>query len=280
MKKGFMLFAMCLLAFSSVWSQGGHKQMLTEGRSWKIMVVTKTWEVNAIYENIKMGPYMVGEVEETFATTYTTYTVTGKTMMEGKPCYSVNRSSFVLAKVDPERYSEEVELPNPADVFYMYEEDGKVYSYTPNFSDGWQLEFDGNLQPGEAMSNNRIVDHIDAINVKGEVYRRFTFKDGSCWIEGIGSPKYGMLNDMNAETNPEITVFKMNTISVYDSDHCIFETDGFTAEGKAYTTRICSANRSTDNILASTMYDLQGRRLTADPRKGIYIRGGRKVVVK
>jgi hypothetical protein len=34
------------------------------------------------------------------------------------------------------------------------------------------------------------------------------------------------------------------------------------------------------NTQISSTYDLQGRRLTGAPRKGVYIRDGRKVVVK
>ena len=285
MKKHLLLLALSMQVVISAWSQGACRTMLVEGRSWKILMVTQTWEVDTIYEDIK-----VVEMEDVLATTYVTYTITGETEVEGKPCYCISRSSYNIAKVDPERYSEVVELPNPVDVFYMYEEDGKVYSYTPNFSDGWQLEFDSNLQPGEAVSNNRVVDSIDAINVNGEVYRRFTFKDGSCWIEGIGSPKYGMLNVINSELDSEITVLKMKTVSIFDNGNSIFEADDFNAEAQEIFTSddssseiptdIYSANRSTDNILAMPMYDLQGRRLTHKPQKGVYIRDGRKVLVK
>lgn len=301
MKKIYLLLAMSLLACCPSWSKDSHKQILVEGRSWKILMVTQTWEEDKFYPDIQIGPNLgLIEMEEAFTTTYTTYTVTGKTVIEGKPCYSINRSSFVTAEVNPERYSEEVELPNPAEVFYMYEEDGKVYSYTPNFSDGWQLEFDSNLQPGEAMPDNRVIDLIDAITVNDEVYHRFTFKDGSCWIEGIGSPKYGMLNVINSELDPEITVLKMKTVSICDNGNCIFNADDFTADGEEINvddfpskepTGICSANRSTDNILATPLYDLQGRRVGASlnnkgqmtnerMKKGVYIKNGRKVVIK
>jgi len=304
MKKHLLLLAFTMLVVIPAWSQGDYKSMLVEGRSWKTMMVTVTWEIDRIYEN----EVVAADMCEAYVTSYVTYTVTGEAIVEGKTCYSINRSSFVIAKVEPERFSEVVELPNPADVFYMYEEDGKVYSYTPNFSDGWQLEFDGNLQPGEAMSNNRVVDHIDAINVNGEVYRRFTFKDGSCWIEGIGSSKYGMLNDINAEINSEITVFKMKTVSVYDNGNCIFETDDFNAEAQEISnsddassnppTGINHVHQSVASNASHALFDLLGRRMetsniklqssstseaakpSANLKKGVYIRDGRKVVVK
>jgi hypothetical protein len=43
--------------------------------------------------------------------------------------------------------------------------------------------------------------------------------------------------------------------------------------------------KATERLLSKeysckALYDLQGRRLTAAPRKGVYIRDGRKVVVK
>jgi hypothetical protein len=296
MKKCILLLILGILICNPAWSMDFHKQMLMEGRSWKIMMVTQTWEEYKFYPNVG-----VIDMEEAYTTTYTAYTVTGKTVMDGKPCYCINRSSFVIAAVNPERYSEVVELPNPPDVFYMYEENGKVYSYTPNFSDGWQLEFDGNLQSGEAMPDNRVVDLIDAITVNDEVYRRFTFKDGSSWIEGIGSPKFGMLNAINSELDPEITVFKMETVSVCDNGNCIFETDDFTAEGEEINdedfpskepTGICDAprlndkgqmtndNRGNGDCKSPITYNLNGQRLTQKPEKGVYIENGRKRVVK
>ena len=293
MKKGLLLLILGILICNPAWSLDLHKQMLVEGRSWKIMMVTRTWEVDTVYD-YPVGPYQaIVEMEDANTTTYTTYTVTGKTVMDGKPCFSINRSSFVKSEVDPARYSEEVELPNPPDVFYMYEENGKVYSYTPNFSDGWQLEFDGNLQSGEAMPDNRVVDLIDAITVNGEAYRRFMFKDGSSWIEGVGSPKYGMLNAINSELDSEITVLKMETVSVCDNVNRIFEADDYTAEGEEINaddfpsepTSISDAPRLNDkgqmtNDKRGGVYDLQGRRLTLKPENGVYIENGRKRVVK
>jgi len=206
------------------------KPMLVEGRSWKMMMVTQTWEEDRFYEEAN-----VVDMCEAFATTYFTYTVTDEAVVEGKPCYSISLSSFNTVKVEPERFSEVVEIPNPAEVFYMYEEGGKVYSYTPNYSEGWQLAFDNNLQSGEGLSDYTIVE-IDTIDVKGNQYRRFRLKDGSCWIEGIGSSRYGMLRGINTDVSREISFNKLKTVAVYDGDLCIFEADDFGADETIHQT--------------------------------------------
>ena len=86
----------------------------------------------------------------------------------------------------------------------------------------------------------------------------------------------------------------METISVSDNVNRIFETDDYTAEGKEINaddfpskepTGISDAPRLNDkgqmtNDKRGGVYDLQGRRLTQKPEKGVYIENGRKRVVK
>ena len=86
----------------------------------------------------------------------------------------------------------------------------------------------------------------------------------------------------------------METVSVYDNGNCIFENDDFTAEGEEINdedfpskepTGISDAPRLNDkgqmtNDKRGGVYDLQGRRLTQKPEKGVYIENGRKRVVK
>ena len=47
--------------------------------------------------------------------------------------------------------------------------------------------------------------------------------------------------------------------------------------GDGYNTAIASLKQADDD---DSIYDLKGRRMTAQPRRGIYVRNGRKVVMK
>ena len=272
-----LLMMMFLCVTLTGHAQDLHKQMLVEGRSWNIRWVKQTSGVDTIK----------ADVVDVQITTHATYTVTGKTVVRDKQCYSINRS--FTTEVEPA--NTDARIPNPTDVIYMYEEDGKVYSYTPNFSDGWQLEFDNNLQPGETLIGNTVVERIDTIDVKGERYRRFTFKNGSptlCWVEGIGHSMFGMVSGINTIISTDGPILEMKTLSVYDGDRCIFNADDFTAEAERSSVIVDFtpddpngiACLSTDNTSTTSVYDLQGRRLSQKPEKGVYIENGRKVVVK
>ena len=55
--------------------------------------------------------------------------------------------------------------------------------------------------------------------------------------------------------------------------------ESFTAQFDTHTTEIVEVRRKREEG-SDCIYNLQGQRLTQQPRKGVYIRDGRKVVVK
>ena len=109
---------------------------------------------------------------------------------------------------------------------------------------------------------------IDTISNSGQDYRRYTlslFENGQSaaetitWTEGIGGD-HG-LSGATATTDM--------LQAVYDGEECIY---------LSTTTGICHLPPAASTH--SCLYDLQGRRLAAPPAKGIYVKDGRKVMVK
>ena len=86
-----------------------------------------------------------------------------------------------------------------------------------------------------------------------------------CWIEGIGSLKYGIIGRRE---------FYYDTwgwlVKCTDGEEVLYSSDSTVGIPKTLM------HKSTDNAA----YDLQGRRLTTPPQRGVYVRDGRKVVSK
>lgn len=131
------------------------------------------------------------------------------------------------------------------------------------------------------------VDRIDTIEAHGHLYRRFTLTlldsfreyyrggpgeviDNVIWIEGIGSaagpfspwmprPAKTCISVVCEDANRDVLI---SYSDFYDNQH---------------TKTIRSAGQN--NIHTISLYDLQGRR-TANPSKGLYIKDGRKQVMR
>ena len=156
------------------------------------------------------------------------------------------------------------------DFLYMYEDNTGVYRY--NSYEGWRKVFDFNLKIGEKdpfLGEGFSVDVIDMIEVDGIAYKRWIIgKD--IVVEGVGSLNDGLrLSDW---FTPSV---KTCLYAVYDSDKCIFTKADFTKEATGIRDPKIKVEPT-----GKTLYNLSGRRLNTVPRKGIYIKDGKKVVVK
>ena len=68
-------------------------------------------------------------------------------------------------------------------------------------------------------------------------------------------------------------------LSVYEDGECIFTKDDFNAQAIG-TNGIETTRKNASNFIDDAIFDLQGRRLKTVPEKGVFIRGGRKIVSK
>ena len=75
-----------------------------------------------------------------------------------------------------------------------------------------------------------------------------------------------------------IDYLDMKCLSVYDGDKCIFTYEDFTKE--AYHSEPVGINAVQASNSSVPLFDLQGRRIQGEPRKGMYVLGGKKYVKK
>ena len=240
--KRILIFAVLFCLLSMAYSQNNHRKMFVPGRTWNMMSAKSEF----LYSPEGYKTAIVWD---------STFT------------------SFVIPKDAGDN-----PLPD-----FVREEGQKVYQ---NWGEGWVLVFDFGLNVGDNYMGLQIVA-VDTIEVKGRKYRRLSFglrtgdEDESlrkakeyCWVEGIGCSIYGPCNGIYP---PQLASGPVDEIvlSVYDGDELIFEEDDFMVPA---VTAIKTVTR--DESEKNAFYDLQGRRLTTKPQRGLYIRNGKKHVVR
>ena len=181
---------------------------------------------------------------------------------------------------------------------YIYEtSDNKVFIYNlveiehgyMLHHDGWKMTQNFSMIMDDAILDidNKYkyrVEKIDTICVKGKKLRRWHSlvdkenPDVSAIrvVEGIGSNNSGIFRYFSEQAIPESYPY-MIFLSCYDGDECIFESKDFYAD--AITNNINTVKHTSNNPTKSIFFDLQGRKVQ-NPTKGVYIKDGKKVVVK
>ena len=66
-------------------------------------------------------------------------------------------------------------------------------------------------------------------------------------------------------------------LSCYDGDECIFNIEEFSNAVSSIEASVNDAPKIGRATLDEPIYDLQGRRLSAKPQKGLYIQNGKKM---
>jgi hypothetical protein len=148
--------------------------------------------------------------------------------------------------------------------------------------------------------------HADVVSVGGRDYRRFVcyqtyvndpseapdaMDDGEgvwhdIWVEGIGGRNTGieLPSALHEPLQPsdDYSLF----VSCYEDGICIFTREDF-SDDSADDIPVLPGGEGTVGMSVlsgkaggTVTHDLQGRRVQGKPAKGVYIRGGRKVVVK
>lgn len=161
---------------------------------------------------------------------------------------------------------------------YYYEGGPKVYQYSSN---GWQQVFDFSLKEGDVCDamGSLPVSATDVIETAGGPRRRLTFgirdydNNDVSLIEGIGCSLSGPVITFNEIVSGNFLLEKLQ--SVYDGDVCIYDSSDL---NHGMTDAVHTITH--DDSQSIVFFDLQGRRMQGKPAKGVYIRNGRKVVVK
>ena len=239
--------------------------------------------------------------------TYKTYNNNGKTYLS------------VIASADSKDGSYLIYLPSSTKVMGIRHEGGRVYvdkqeyleaiekesavcqeeqkyssvplspigsrDYLPyrQTDEGELILYDFNMQPGDKYLSVEGHDDISVASVKtittsdGVKRRLLLLSNGYKLLEGVGclnSPGmfFYYLNPSEAVTRyySGCTLTRCYSFGKLNSN--IYQ------QSDEATNIDYAASLSTNSIIQ--YHDLQGRRLTAEPRKGVYIRDGRKVLIK
>lgn len=152
----------------------------------------------------------------------------------------------------------------------FYEEDNCVYSYSSDHLTGektWRKELDFNM----TLGMNKVLS-VDSILVGNQLCRRINL-GYDIWVEGIGGRKCGIVANWDV---PVPGSYKgSRVLSVYDGDECIFREEDF--RKSAYTTEI---KKVRCELQDEPLFNLLGLRLSVKPQKGLYIKSGKKVIVR
>ena len=127
--------------------------------------------------------------------------------------------------------------------------------------------------------------NVETINVCGIERRKLTlWRNRSValgyWVEGIGANT----NDFYITlSNPFISTstgtYWSGIVKCFQDGECIFTADDFLTSTDGIKDVEVSEKDATLSEDAP-LYDLSGRKVTGRPRSGIYIKGGRKFLVK
>ena len=276
MRKALLLLSMMLLAVLPSQAQEAYRPLLKDGKVWKELLYSPTPEIE-----------------------WTKY-ISGDTLIDGKTYYKMYRRGV-------SRYENElegaVEKIYPDEFFIALREEGsKVYMYL------WQsdqLLYDFGMAEGDSLLEATYywlkMGRTDTVSVGDRLFRRHRVtechdlkygwdlhmnglpfpedqepieRSEGYWIEGVGSHK-GPTSLYIWQGLEGVYSRYSKLLSCYEDGECIFTAEDFVAPP------VVSSMEKTRNDVddkAASFYDLQGRRLSGQPaKKGIYIRGGRKI---
>lgn len=215
------------------------------------------------------------------------FTIKGMTIFEGKECGIL--------------YYSDGETEVHSGYIYESEEDKRVYVYNTFqgldicffLHKGWLMTNDFSLCDGDTVpvcrelvvsvdDNKYVAYNSDSICVDGVKRARWLVKMSE-WknpstpvftvVEGIGNNQAGIFA-FNLAADLINGYPRYYFLACYDGDRCIFKRADFKAESVSSKIEEVKADK-----IESYYYDLQGRRMK-NPTKGLYIKNGKKVVVK
>ena len=247
----FVVLLMCFLGTIDA-SASDYHPLLKEGKVW-----------NMYYSNYSRSYELTICVR-----------IIGDTIVDNEQCYKATSETIDRATGNA--------ISKGGSVAVFLEKDRKVFERR---NDNWRLLYDFNLQQGDVSVVNDVTQQevvaVDDVEVNEKSFRRMTLKETyvykgdsvsvtGYWVEGVGS-SFGLLlpNNWTAMDGP------MYLESCYEDGECIFYATDFYKSGD--TTDIKATNhvhRTKNNVL----FDLQGRRLNTEPKHGVYIQNGRKVM--
>lgn len=241
MKKGLLLLTWLCAALAGRAQVYERDEMLKNDRTWNLVLFQK--------KETGMTPI------------YVSYKIVGTEIVEGEECKTLY---YAIS-------SDQSQPPNYSFSCYMKQIGNKVSV----MSNGcWELLFDFNLQVGDLLPwNDQVIGrgYTKIGNNEFEVISTYT----TVWVIGIGNLYYGPFNSLHSFIS-DIDSYGTLCFEVIDG-----KTPVYSIEDKLQyliTEGICDKSQTEQK--KKLIYDLQGRRLSAKPAKGVYIEDGKKWGVK
>ena len=245
---------MLLLLSGTVIAQSDYCPLLQVGKAWHLNYPNMSWP-----DGSHDGKWML--------------TVEKDTVVGGEQCFKV--LSWLSFRPEEEGY------------VILQEKDHKVWELSDKYSTGRKLLFDFTLGEGDPVTvdegSDMTVESIDSVKVLGHVYRRVTMyrpktvyndEERQVWIEGVGGES-ALLLPLKARGAIGLDIL-LDSCTL--GDRCLFRREDFNASSYHVSTdKIQGTEYQKRNMPA---FDLQGRRLSRQPRGGLHIRNGRKVLVR
>ena len=258
MRKQMILLAIAAIAViakaQTVPTEVPYHAMLKEGKMWQV----KYHDVIELEDGVEFPVYEVN------------FVLHGDTLINGQAYFKMYRNSERGTQLEG----------------CFREEGRKVYRHVEAL-DSPVLWMDFSVAAGDKedcywQGGEFVCNLVDTISVNGHFFRRFSFSgthafSGMTWVEGVGgewSPVEPFGHQLNDGKKYEL-------IACYEDGECIFRSDDFKA--KSYSDNNIAGLSESRVVMpekVSALFDLQGRRLTSQPRRGLYIQDGKKMVAK
>jgi hypothetical protein len=247
MRKSVILLLLLSACFGRLFAEEAYRPMLEEGKQWSCYLGNSFREYR-----------------------YNFY-IKGDTIVDEEKCFKMYADFTDMQTGN---------LISTSSGAYL-EKDRRVYLVTHQRK---ELLCDFNLKVGDKKpGTNQQVIAIDSIYVQGVIYRRFHLTEPGefegeveegYWVEGIGSSR-GLL-----DTAPSwaATGGMHKLMACYENGVCIFTSEDFKAAPITSCIKEASRPAITNSQRSSSTFDLQGRRINGEPKHGLYIRDGKKVI--
>ena len=270
----------CLLfLYSSVaFSQLTCRPLIEDGKTWRVAWWCMNLPLSHVYDYAVMGDTIVGGKtwKKIYCTCHTDIDKGTRTAYMDRPCRIVReedgRVYFLRSKDDTEG----------ALLMDTHWEVGDVLDLYAAKDD-----YLGEKVSGRAFYGGVYVKKTGTITNSGHTYRTWTLaytcediieeydspNPNPMWIEGIGEESHGISNDCLNDVfmNSRGTTL----LECRVGDEVLYKYDFPALEQLLEAVSIITPSVSKNG--SNTLFDLQGRRLTAEPQHGVFIKGGKKV---
>jgi len=263
-----LLMLVTTLSLQTVSAQSGddYRPFLKEGKVWNCCMHEHYDE----YDD-------QGIVSSGWQIVYFSLTLSGDSVVNGTTYHKMHGTPISIVRKDNKGNLLSIPIADMVTRWpELWREEGKkVYGYKWNKE---QLYYDFSVGLGSVVvisNQTATVTSVDTVTANGQQFRRLEVERfGSfdpIWVEGvghIGGPFVSTMSVLNDGRSYEL-------LSCYEDGKCIFTQKDFRSEPGVDQIEDLSPALSKRE---GAIFDLQGRRLSAIPAKGLYIKDGKKFV--